>query len=104
MKLRTTQSFKDAITRAREVFGTPNNSTTEIVRRALRSFRSDPFAFDYPQDKTSKNPVTMNVKTNASARELQGITIAYINIQIDKKYRCIKAPLVLDASDNYVVE
>ena len=104
MKIRVTQSFRDAISEARRVFGTDGNNTSSISRRAVRSFSKEPFAFSRPNDKTVGNPVTIKVNWEYDLKDFQGIVIAYVNNQIEKTSSRRSVPLVLDESKNYIIE
>lgn len=104
MKIRTTQSFKDAINEARRVFGTDDNNTTAICKRALKCHKNEGFEYSKCNDKSIGNPVTINVNCGLPAKELQGLVIAYIHRCIEKNSSRRQSALTLDKCDNYIIE
>lgn len=103
MKIRLTQSCRDALNNARRVFGVEDNDNSAICRRALRSYKSKAFDYSKCNDKTIGNPVTINAVSDLPAKEFQGLVIAYVNIQIEKNASRRQSALVIDGCDNYII-
>ena len=104
MKIRLTNSFKEAINEARRVFGVEGNDRTTICKRALRCWNNEKFLYSACNDKTIGSPVTINVDTDLKPKEFQGLVIAYIQRCIARHYSYRQRPLQLDSCDNYVIE
>ena len=60
------------------------NTMKGIVKRALKKLLNDPFEWQVVAGKKSDNPATLKIETEYTAKEVQGITIAYIKLQIKK--------------------
>ena len=101
MKFRATTSFRNAINEARRVFGCEDNSATQIVKRALRSYANAPFEYSIPRDKCLF-ATSMRIETDLTPKVVIGISIAYINIQIEKYNSRRSVPLQLDKCENYI--
>jgi hypothetical protein len=105
MKIRLTQSFKDAISEARRVFGVDNNYMKDIVKRALITYAFNPFDYSKPHDKGG-NPTTINIDFRTKkmdefvrklkSKEIQGIVIAFCNNKIEKNASRRQSPPKLD--------
>ncbi len=114
MKLRLTQSFKDAVTDFRRAFGVEGNNLKMIVKRALILFNKTGFEYSIPNDKTVGSPVTINFdfKTTGmqdlaeelNAKEIQGIVIAYIQNQIEKSLSRRQPVSKFDETVNFRVD
>lgn len=104
IKLRTTQQFKDAITNARSTFGHDDNSCTQISKRAIRWFKSNPFDIPKLNGIGTGSPTTIRVETDLNNKDFQMIVIMYVEEQIEKYSSKIKRPLQLDTCDNYLIK
>ena len=104
VKVRPTQSFKDAIADARRIFGTDDNNVTQIVKKALRFHANKPFEYSKPSDKSVGNPITLKLESDVTGKDLQGLVIEYIRIKIEQSASRRQVPLVLDESDNYIIK
>ncbi len=112
LKLRTTQQFKDAISEARRVFGHDDNSCTQISKRALRWFKSQPMSYMKSDTITIPklngigigSPTTIRLETELNNKDFQMVVIMYVNEQIEKYSSRIKRPLQLDNCDNYEIK
>jgi hypothetical protein len=100
IKIRTTQSFKDAITEARRIFGV-EHELIDVVNRALRWFKSSNMSIkDIPKahGKGIGNPTTIRAETELNNNQLQMVVILFIREKIEKSGKRRIAPLVLDES------
>jgi len=104
MQLRTPQSFKDAITDARAMFGTDGNNTSSISRRALRAYSQGKFEAISTHDKPVGNPVSIKCETSLDNKQFVAVVIGYVRWQIEKTMSRIQKPLELDNCENYVIE
>ena len=104
LKFRPTIAFRDKIAEARRIFGTDGNSATAIVRRALRYHKTHNFDYKPVRCKGESSPVSWRIETDLTPKELQGLVIEYINIQIEKTASRIQKPLDLDSCKEYIIE
>jgi len=104
LKLRTTQQYKDAISEARRTFGHDDNSCTQISKRALRWFKSQPFDIPKLNGIGMGSPTTIRLETELNNKDFQMVVIMYVNEQIEKYSSRIKRPLQLDKCINYEIK
>ena len=104
-KFRLTQSFIDAIELAHEVFGNQDNDMTTIIKRAMRYHKSSAFEYSIAEGKAVTNPINFNIDIqHLSPREIQGLVIAYIDIQVIKEALNKKYEPVIDSCKNFIIE
>jgi hypothetical protein len=107
MKARLTTSFRDAIKQAHRLYGCDDNSIAQICRRALKSFKNNPFEYSACNDKTFGNPVSIDIELeigDLSNKEWQGLVIAYLHREFEVTASRRKFPLQLDECDNYIIK
>ena len=70
----------------------------------MRAFKDNRFEYSKPNDKCIGSPVTINAQFQCDSKDMQGITIAYLNNQFEKTASRIKRPMNLDKCENYIIE
>jgi len=104
IKARLTQSFKDIISELQDTFELSGNSCSDIVKRALRWYKSNPFNIPELKEIGVGSPITIRVETELNNKDVQMVVIIYGINQLDKNRKRIYPDVKCETTVNFRID